>query len=412
MAIVIPSKNIYGDPINAKIRDNIIDNISIEINKVLPDNQYEVAVINQNYYNFYDSVSQEIIDARSYLISNVGNGQHYRTAVAFTYVLPKYANFEIIIPVIEQNKWNKNLLDKTDKDGNPNIKCVLFGEHNQYNAMATAKSDDGEDKNIYYKGDISKTSVISEIEGFYELPSLEIENENTVFTVTAIANITVNDLSNIKEQEFKPVVIDEIEYYKTNITVISGLEIWKLKGDTTRIFDITENIRSFDVELNGTIEEFKPNKIEVTVYGNKIGISLNDKNVSYKYGNKPYTISGNELLQDGTKTYNKITSEYLATGVLNSYARGKETAKLLCAIGEYKDENGELVISAKNTEKPMSFNEGDIVIPKVFSANGEDVPMSRYKDGTSKQFEVVKVNFIYDGATYQELTLQEYTKGE
>lgn len=56
---------------------------------------------------------------------------------------------------------------------------------------------------------------------------------------------------------------------------------------------------------------------------------------------------------------------------------------------------------------PMSFRLHDQVIPYVYGANGQDQPMSKYQNGTAKVFEVVGSNIIYDGAVWQELTLQE-----
>ena len=55
----------------------------------------------------------------------------------------------------------------------------------------------------------------------------------------------------------------------------------------------------------------------------------------------------------------------------------------------------------------MSFRMYDEVIPMVLNSNGEDVPMSQNKDGTAKHFIVVGSNIYYDGAVFQELSLQE-----
>lgn len=57
----------------------------------------------------------------------------------------------------------------------------------------------------------------------------------------------------------------------------------------------------------------------------------------------------------------------------------------------------------------LCFNIGDIVIPMVYGANGVDKPMSKYKDGSPKKFQVQGVRVFYDGAVWQELTLQEFS---
>lgn len=59
---------------------------------------------------------------------------------------------------------------------------------------------------------------------------------------------------------------------------------------------------------------------------------------------------------------------------------------------------------------PMTFDIKNEVIPMVFGADGRDRPMSRYNDGSPKVFNVVGRKMIYDGAVWQELTLQEKTQ--
>ena len=55
----------------------------------------------------------------------------------------------------------------------------------------------------------------------------------------------------------------------------------------------------------------------------------------------------------------------------------------------------------------MAFEIGDKVIPMVRRADGTDTPMSRTFSGSAKQFRVCGTKIYYDGAVWQELTLQE-----
>lgn len=55
----------------------------------------------------------------------------------------------------------------------------------------------------------------------------------------------------------------------------------------------------------------------------------------------------------------------------------------------------------------MTFDIYDEVIPMVYGADGQDHPMSLYKDGTPKVFKVLGTKVFYDGAVWQELSLQE-----
>ena len=88
------------------------------------------------------------------------------------------------------------------------------------------------------------------------------------------------------------------------------------------------------------------------------------------------------------------------------YANGKETAKILCSIGEYADENDNLVISTK-TDSKMLFEHYDKVVPMVRNGDGIDLAMSYDKNGLAKVFDVVGVKVFFDGAVWQELTLRE-----
>ena len=55
----------------------------------------------------------------------------------------------------------------------------------------------------------------------------------------------------------------------------------------------------------------------------------------------------------------------------------------------------------------MSFKMYDQVIPMVYGADGKDRPMSKNQDGSPKVFQVLGSKIYYDGAVWQELSLQE-----
>ena len=119
-------------------------------------------------------------------------------------------------------------------------------------------------------------------------------------------------------------------------------------------------------------------------------------------GENLFSLPSNDLFQ--SKYKNQIDSNI--SKVLNEYSKGKEMCSLLCKVGEYYDEKGDLVISTKNNNK-MLFEMYDKVIPQVHNEFGEDVPLSFSTDGIAKVFSVISTNEIFDGAVWQELTLQE-----
>lgn len=121
-------------------------------------------------------------------------------------------------------------------------------------------------------------------------------------------------------------------------------------------------------------------------------------------GEKTFAISANSLMQDTNTNLEKFANDILA-----NYGKGKETITARCSIGEYYDENGELVISTKTANK-MTFEHYDKVIPMVRNGYGVDEPMSLTSKNSAKVFEVVGVRVYYDGAVWQELTLKEFNE--
>lgn len=156
-----------------------------------------------------------------------------------------------------------------------------------------------------------------------------------------------------------------------------------------------------------------------------------DKSTISKGRNNFYNIPYNELLQKGinyklaeTVFLNEETddvvwrstvsamslSEYFYNSFVSSWRKGKETATILCSIGEYYNKQNELSISTKNNNLPMLFNIGDLVIPYIPIENGKTSPLSIKQNGKEKIFKVTQVRPYFDGAFWQELQLQEYNE--
>ena len=146
--------------------------------------------------------------------------------------------------------------------------------------------------------------------------------------------------------------------------------------------------------------------------------SYNVESNAISYGNQPfYSIESNELLQVSTRINNKKLSQYNYEQITAEWGEGKELATIKCSIGEYyeydestQDHKGALAISTQNNDLPMIFNIGDLVIPYIAVANGQTEPLSIKLDGTPKVFKVTQIRPYFDGAFWQELTLQEHTK--
>lgn len=516
MAIKIPSKNIY-DIDNPKIRDNMIDNVNVEQTVIKPNNEYDVSVYNEKITNF------ELIDKETvnYNIKSAGFSQ---TGGGVTSVVGEmnYVGIDnqktslknLKIPILQTNKYIDKIKNGLNRDEENEIKVSLYGNLERGTATATWNATYVSQNNFdVTKGDIITTATKT-VETNYSIPKkVEYLYNGTLYTIQN--EISTIDVGNIATASFTTETIDNTDYFVIDLEIFCSLRIVKMGGAYNNYYG------SFS--LDGEYEHFTPLEIEITLYGNTIGIDLTDGSVTYGSGNKPFLLSGNELIQhketinyanvkgfshngagltingnennmlvvngtcvvpsgtvgryhinlgvvslpkgkyilkgmpkaigmsalilhntevstiaesfyepikfyleeqqdltfyfavsDGSIFNNFIiapeiininNSEYLANNILKQYSKGKETATLLCDISDYYDESGEKVIDIK-TEN-MSFRLHDEVIPYVFGADGKDKPMSKNQDGSAKVFEVVGSNIIYDGAVWQELTLQE-----
>ena len=133
-------------------------------------------------------------------------------------------------------------------------------------------------------------------------------------------------------------------------------------------------------------------------------ITTNEQTQQIGEGNHAFQIQSNDLIQSENTNLFRYAND-----IIEHYIKGKETATVLCSIGDYTDENEKLVIST-NTADKMIFEHYDKVLPMVRNSWGTDTPLSLNANGLAKVFEVVGVRIYADGAVWQELTMRE--KGE
>lgn len=494
MAIIIPSKNIYSMN-NPKVRDNVVDNVSVGHTIVTPKNEYETPIYSvdietnnliQKYIDNYD-----IRDDTRY-----NNDTGAISLISFvSYADHKFSEVEIEFPVIYDNKYQIPLLG-LDKNQNPWIKYNIYGTTEKYSASAkwdASYSYSGNSTSIRItRGEISYNPLPSD-----ERPSnLQIPTEisNPVdddrglgLILYANAEEKLNDTIDWAQVKYSVIQKNGIEYYKYNLSFLTSVRVVKLSGT----FNSISEYNGEKLQLRGTSELYEPQQITVTIYGNTIGIDLTDGSITYGGGDKPFSLSGNEILQSNCTTialynanvtvvkalgvssttgnvaleinsieylledthiyyqgekatviqYNSFTkvaqidciyngkfhnsigkdinielesftklTHNLANNILSQYAKGKETATIRCSISDYYDESGAKVIDTKSDR--MSFHLHDQVIPMVYGYDGNDRTMSKYQDGSRKVFEVVGSNIFYDGAVWQELTLQEVLQSQ
>jgi hypothetical protein len=401
MAIKIPSKNIY-EISNPKIRDNVIDNINVKQTVISQDNEYRVSVYNEKFDSDWVYRNNVPAISQAQKNTNVGNLIQYERSIAYMSIKPIYKTVVLDIDRQIDNKFISKLYDSYQEQGNgqkiADIGVSVFVKKSEGLATASASYS-------FINGQEGAKLITNPILTYTTQEDAQIVKPELSYTFNGIETNPTAELSEsvIEDSTLNASTVSTYSKFYINFNVLVGYEQVFLGNYVSGVTNPPP--ASGTIELNGNCVKYEPQRLEVTIYGDTIGINLTDGSVTYGSGNKPFSLEGNELLQDSGKVGEILITKHLGNNVLTEYQKGKETAILLCDISDYYDESGEKVIDIK-TEK-MSFRLHDEVIPYVFGANGQDQPMSRYQDGLPKVFEVVGSNIIYDGAVWQELTLLE-----
>lgn len=132
--------------------------------------------------------------------------------------------------------------------------------------------------------------------------------------------------------------------------------------------------------------------------------SIEGENVS------EYSLDTNEFIASNTKGLSGTIGETLCKKITNEYKDGKETVTIKCSVGDfYTDEYADE--KAINIDKAETVDVGDIAIPYMRTGQKGgyqyDTPLSKYADGSAKEFRVVGVEHSFDGAIWQTITLVE-----
>ena len=535
MAILIPSKNIY-DKQNPKVRDNVIERIEVGAVEVVPDNEYETPVYNENIKSpKFNEEKKHNSKYEKYTYLEEDSAAEYEDYIGiYAGITAKYTNIDISIPKLLNNKLISNLLLKKDNESiiGINLVCEVryYSVTADYdvatNTISNIKRTENEQKKETKNG-VNIQEIFSKQNGEKGyLYFSKSENKYGVYGGTVSIETNIKDNNNILSTSYN----DENKSYE-----IKGLKI--LSGATG--LGLSGHSGDYDyIPLTGDEVDYTPIQVELTVYGNTIGIDLIDKTVyipeTDKTSKKVFSVEGNELMQ--TSNYYQSTDtnaiKRAFTNTLSEYSKGKETATIRCSISDYYNEYGKAISISKKSrnllpkeyafgaiktingvtatalahggvrlqgtntgdgiffdlmekdlgcediisevgkttatngnytvsifgegisnvtigynkhnnrtwlsifagetvdaivypmvneggfiqyeeqEPTMSFKMYDQVIPMVYGADGQDRPMSLYKDGSAKVFQVLGTNIYYDGAVWQELSLQELDKAK
>lgn len=394
MAILIPSKNIYNKD-HKLVRDNILKGCTFE----LFDTSSNLNM--QSYYNSGVDNLGLTFNAEASTDSTIGSlnlgdltNTQFKSEYKYTssddvgYKYTKY--WQIIDFELEAKKYFTNI-DMSNLYNN----ITFFVKQMWYKYNAKYELID----------DFPKNEVIEYVfrEDLNSLPFHTAIQINTKPTIDNIQSIVDKEGDyRILPTGYLFVYFQEIDKKKIKGSFLVSLGVVEEAAPSITFPNLYIPASAYVSSNSGQIEiKMKIGDLEVK----ESEFSINTQGI--------VTFAGNELAQKQNLISKNVREEYytvLGNEIISSWQNGKETATIRCSISDYYDTNDVKAISIDNSTGKMSFNMYDQVIPMVYGADGKDRPMSTYKDGTPKVFSVLGSNIFYDGAVWQELSLQEVDK--
>lgn len=369
MAIIIPSKNIYEIQ-SSRIRDNIITSVQVqEKQATYPET---VETLNRSIYT-------EKTDETS-------GDMHYKFLLS-DWVSPTLSvkNFTVLGTPVSEYYVEETI--EYDLPGNTKISTTSNKYPDFYlDIMVTP---------ILY------SSVTTKIESKYTL------QKNYVTTKAEFDALNVADqVHTYIDGTYSFLGVYMVYAIDTTLSTTDTMVIYfkSLYCYATTASTAYHSIPTADGEGATAGIFINYNSIKITPRYNYL--SLENLTKTYGVDNKVISLSSNELMQNMTRRGTMPASQGLSIPILADYAVGVETAIIKCSVQQYYDTDSVLCVSPYDSGVKSIFEVGDIVIPYRFGATG-DTPISKYPNGDAKEYKVVGVNIIDDGAIWQKLTLQE-----
>lgn len=410
MAIIIPSKNIFSIN-NPKVVKNQLKSISINPNDVKRKDGIktrEVVNFIQDSKSYYDNYSSNDVSTHT-------NSLRYESSIDLVYM--------------GEDDYGYNYIELQNEDAKSYItNCNLSFDNSSSYAKVTPKTaptnltfdetlkDDF--SKVYqtdgFNGSFSYTQTgvwESGIIGIGNVPfKIEIlawfNKANFTFSSTVI-NTDTNDIlvSTMQTYQVNTIeVLEEGSSFKFKVRTPTSIGInWKFfKNDGKETFSgmfngtkISINISDIKLSIEKTISTLNVNQSSAIVIGDSE--NTDDR----------LNLGGNKLIQlDNEQISDSIINNYNDT--ISQYSNGKEIATILCSINDYYDTYGNKIIAKDQSTGKMLFDIYDEVLPMVSQPSHPNVPMSLLPNGNAKTFSVLGSRIYYDGAIWQELTIQEY----
>lgn len=442
MSIIIPSRCIYKKT-NDKIVDNVIRGVDVGATKIIPNNKYEEVVYDEiipfDIYTYDIPTQSNYYDTDGFL-AEYNSERYIRGAGKLDIVLKYVKTSPVYLPKVQDNAFISKIYDLSNGQRSVRLKYTIkqtvleadchyqpstntFSEPTtEYKQKSTQIISDA--YNYSYIIDLTLPQGdygfdVGQLKDFVGTFSIKSEDGDCNINFRLYANdnyfysgaIDINLSDNYTITEYPPTLSeetkDEIDYYVIDYGVnnLAGFDITYytfLGQNSTEFKNITSSLPAKVTRVVQTIEQ-----VTLTVYGDSEGIDTEDITINYGGDNNLYSIETNELLQDNAKITDVALTEHIANNILNHYRNGKETSTIVCSISDYYDENDSKVISTETSNK-MLFAIYDEVVPTIKNEYGKDVPLSLNSNDEAKTFLVLGTRVFYDGAVWQELSLQEF----
>lgn len=224
----------------------------------------------------------------------------------------------------------------------------------------------------------------------------------------SLSNVaTLDNLATLKY------TLNENGDYVISYSVFAGKKTVRLYGDYLGTETKTLVGKYSKGDLYGVVgnwagfEEYVPQQLEISFYGDKRVISFEQENtLDSEQGDGSFvSITGNELLQDdalvryGFQLEN--LSDRISNNIVTDYKNGVSTCRVTVICGDYKDEAG---VVRKNWAKGEILQVGDIV---RLDKDNDGTPAVTYKDGSTMLWKITGRNLRHEGVPLLDLELQE-----
>lgn len=188
--------------------------------------------------------------------------------------------------------------------------------------------------------------------------------------------------------------------------------IQESNDNTVRISDQIiyqeDEVAIIPLKVSYTIDGVYANRIEDTQVTDKIGNEVSRGRLDFPQNElvQSTNVFGAKPISNSDKRVDYPTM--FLNEVFSKYSKDKRVISLSLEVGKYYDTNGNLVIDAESADDsmPALIKKYDIIEPYKSSSYGE-TPLYKTADNLPMQFEVIAVNFSYNGISRQEIVAQQ-----